>query len=100
MRLVFVTLRRYRRRDIHTLSKGIIQTSAPIQREGGKEFQALGPDAQKVRPPTVFNVKVGTYNLRKSDDLKARTGADVCCLLVIVRQLTLLERGKFLAQLV
>jgi len=32
--------------------------SSEAGREGGREFQALGPDAQKDRSPTVFNLKV------------------------------------------
>jgi len=30
-----------------------LQARAPARREGGREFQALGPDAQKDRSPTV-----------------------------------------------
>jgi len=44
------------------------------RREAGREFRAVGPDAQKDRSPTVFNLKVGTSKVGKSDDLKARTG--------------------------
>jgi len=51
-----------------------VQARAPARREGGREFQALGPDAQKDRSPTVFNIKVGTAEVGKSDDLKASTG--------------------------
>jgi len=51
-----------------------VQVRAPARREGGREFQALGRDAQKDRSPTAFNLKVGTAKLGKSDDLKARTG--------------------------
>jgi len=32
------------------------------------------PAARKDRSPTVFNLKVGTAKVGKSDDLKARTG--------------------------
>jgi len=31
-----------------------IQARAPARREGGREFQALGPDEQNDRSPTVF----------------------------------------------
>ena len=51
-----------------------VQARAPARREGGREFQALGPDEQKDRSPTVFNLKVGTAKVGFSDDLKARTG--------------------------
>jgi len=51
-----------------------VQARAPEQREGGREFQALGPDEQKDRSPTVFNLKVCRAKEGKSDDLKARTG--------------------------
>jgi len=47
-----------------------VQTWAPARRE----FQALGPDAQKDRSPAVFNLKVGTAKVGFSDDAKARTG--------------------------
>jgi len=51
-----------------------VQASEPARREDGREFQALVPDEQKDRSPTVFNLKVGTAKVGKSDDLKARTG--------------------------
>jgi len=51
-----------------------VQAGAPARRKGGREFQALDPDAQKDRSPTVFNLKVGTANEGLSDDLKARAG--------------------------
>ena len=51
-----------------------VQARVPARREGGREFQALGPDEQKDRSPTVFNLKVGTAKVGKSEDLKARTG--------------------------
>jgi len=47
-----------------------VQGRALARREGGKEFQALGPDAKKDRSCTVFNLKVGTANAGKADDLK------------------------------
>jgi len=50
-----------------------VQATAPARREGGREFQILGPDAQKDRSPTVFNLKVGTAKEGLSDDLKARS---------------------------
>jgi len=37
-----------------------VQARAPAQRDGGREFHGLGPDAQKDRSPTVFKLKVGT----------------------------------------
>jgi len=49
-----------------------VQTRAPARGEGGREFPALGPDAQKDWSPTVFNLKVGTAKVGQSDDLKAR----------------------------
>jgi len=51
-----------------------VQARAPALREGGREFQALGPDAQKDRSPTVFNLKVGTAKVGLLDDRKARRG--------------------------
>jgi len=51
-----------------------MQARAHIQREGGSEFQALGPDAQKDCSPRAFNLKVGTAKVGRSDTLKARTG--------------------------
>jgi len=51
-----------------------VQARAPARREGGREFQVLGSDAQKDWSPTVFNLKVGTAKVGSSDDLKARTG--------------------------
>jgi len=51
-----------------------VQAKAHARREGGRELQALGPDAQKDRSPTVFNSKVGAAKVGKSDDLTARTG--------------------------
>jgi len=51
-----------------------VQARAPAGREGGREFQALGPDKQKGRSPTVFSLKVGAAKLRKTDDLKVQTG--------------------------
>jgi len=53
---------------------GVASVQAPARREGGREFQALGPDAQKNRSPVVFNLKLGTAKVGESDDLKARTG--------------------------
>jgi len=37
-----------------------VQARAPARREDRREFQALGPDAQRDRSPTVFNLKVDT----------------------------------------
>jgi len=51
-----------------------VQPRVPARR-GGREFQAVGPDAQKDRSPAVFNLKVGTAKVGKSDDRKARTGS-------------------------
>ena len=51
-----------------------VQARAPARREGGREFQALGPAEQKDRSPTVFNLKDGTAKVGKSDDLNVRTG--------------------------
>ena len=51
-----------------------VQARAPVRREGGREFQALGPAEQKDRSPTVFNLKDGTAKVGKSDDLNVRTG--------------------------
>ena len=51
-----------------------VQARAIARREGGREFQVLGPDEQKDRSPTVFNLKVGTAKVGESEDLKARTG--------------------------
>jgi len=51
-----------------------VQDRAPARREGGREFQVLGPDAQKDRSPTVFNLKVGTAKVGLSDDLRDRKG--------------------------
>jgi len=52
----------------------LVQAKAPGRRESGRKFQALGPDEQKDRSPTVLNLKVGTPKVGKSDDLKVRTG--------------------------
>jgi len=52
----------------------LVQAWAPAQREGGREFQALGHDAHKDRPHTILNLKVGTAKVGYSDDLKARSG--------------------------
>jgi len=49
-----------------------VQARAPARRESGREFQALGPEAQTDRSLTVFNLKAGTAEVEKSDDLKAR----------------------------
>jgi len=35
-----------------------VQARVPARREDGREFQALGLDAQMDRSPTVFNLKV------------------------------------------
>jgi len=51
-----------------------IQATAPARREGGRECQARGPDAQKDRSPTVFIVIVDTAKIGRSDDLEARAG--------------------------
>jgi len=53
-----------------------VQARASARNKCGREFQALGPDAQKDLYPTVFNyLKVGTAKVGKSENLKARTGA-------------------------
>ncbi len=51
-----------------------VQARAPARREGGREFQALGPAEQKDRSPTVFSLNSGAAKVGKSDDLKARDG--------------------------
>jgi len=50
-----------------------VHAGAPARRGGGREFQALGPDVQNDRSPTVFNLTVGTAKVRKPDNLKAQT---------------------------
>jgi len=49
-----------------------VQAWAPAQREDGRAFKALCPDAQKDRSPTVFKLKVGIAKVGLSDDLKVR----------------------------
>jgi len=51
-----------------------VQARASRRGEGAREFQGIGPHAQKDLSPTVFNLKVGTAKGGLSDDLKARTG--------------------------
>jgi len=51
-----------------------LQDRAPARREGGREFQALGPGAQKDWLPTVFNFSVRIAKERNSDNIKERTG--------------------------
>jgi len=42
-----------------------VQARAPARRAGGREFQALGPDAQKNRSPTVFNLMIKLCDIVK-----------------------------------
>jgi len=46
-----------------------VQARAPAQREGGREFQAQGPDAQNEQSPTVLKLKVETAKVGLSDNL-------------------------------
>jgi len=39
------------------------QAGAIARREGGREFQALGPDAQKAMSPSVFNSKISAERM-------------------------------------
>jgi len=50
-----------------------VQARAPARREGGREFQALGPDAQKDWSPTVFNFGEIYWTLATSDHMFNRT---------------------------
>jgi len=51
-----------------------LEAWVPARREGGKEFQALGPDAQKDRSPKVFNLKVAHGKVGKSHDAQSTNG--------------------------
>jgi len=51
-----------------------VQARAPARREAGREFQALGPNAQKDRLPTVYTLKVGTVKVGKSDEALSTNG--------------------------
>jgi len=45
------------------------QSLIVVRRESRREFQFLGPDAQKDPSPTVFSLKVGNAKIGLLDDL-------------------------------
>jgi len=50
------------------------QARAPVGRECGRKFPALGISELKERSPTVFNMKSGTAKIGVSKDPSKKTG--------------------------
>jgi len=67
--------RRYQRSRAETVPEvASVKARAHARREGGREFQAAGPDAQNDRSPTVFILKVLAAKVGLPDDLRDCTG--------------------------